>query len=110
MRYKFHEQLDKIRHNPKYVLPGDINAPVHEYLEKIGCKECDELLYEFERDAAYGTIDIIHDDVPAAKITIQVDAGMVGEFKKWDVKKSGKWLLIHYRNVKNANIDKSNPK
>jgi hypothetical protein len=106
MRYNFHDQLSNVHKNPKYVLPADINQPVIDFLEKIGCTIGVKLLRKMQQNVNYGSIDLIHDDVPSAKITIQVDCGMAEGYKIYDLEKVGKWNSISYRIVKNKNLDK----
>ena len=109
-RYSFHDQLNSIKRDPKYVLPADINAPVLRYLESIDCKIGADLVLAKQAHVGYGTVELIHDDAPNARLVIQFDAGMVGEWKKWVQTKAGKWTAIDISTVKNANIDKRKPK
>lgn len=110
MRYKFYEQLANVRKNPKTVLPADINKPVFDFLEKIGCTVGVKILKKFQDSVDYGTIDLMRDDVPNAKITLQVDCGMCEGWKQYEVNKDGKWTSVSYKTVKNANLDKKKPK
>jgi hypothetical protein len=100
--------LAKIRENPSFVLPSDINAPVYRFLEKIGCAIGIESLKQMEAHIAYGQLELMRSDIPNAKITITVDAGMVGEWKEYLLCKNGAWSCIAYKNVKNSNLDKRN--
>jgi hypothetical protein len=110
LRHKFHDVLAAVKKNPKHKLPDDINAPIHEYLKKINCPIGEKALLDAERDCAYEGIDLIHENVPNAKLSMHIDCGMVGEMVKWEVLKDGPWTLIKYRSVKNSNLDKSKPK
>jgi hypothetical protein len=110
MRYKFYEQRDKIKKDPKYKLPADINAPVYEFLDGIKCKAGREALKSLEDCVGYGTIEIVNDDLPNAKIVIQVDSGMAeGRKEHLPPDKDGKWNVFTYKTVKNYNLDKKNP-
>jgi NADH:ubiquinone oxidoreductase subunit E len=106
MRYNFHEQLAAIKRNPKHVLPADINAPVKAFLQGIGCEAaCDELR-KLQEHVNYATIDIISAEVPTAKISVQVDAGMAEGWKEFRTVTNGKWTIHICKSIKNANLDK----
>lgn len=109
MRYKFYEQLTAIKKNPKAVLPADINKPVFDFLERIGCVIGATVLKKFQDKIEYGTIELIRDDVPNAKISLQVDCGMCEGWKQYESNKVGQWTCISYKTVKNANLDKKKP-
>jgi hypothetical protein len=108
MRYNFHEMLSKIKANPRFVLPSDINEPVYRFLDKIGCKIGCTTLRRLEQSVGYGQIELVRDDIPNAKISIDVAAGMVGEWKEFILLTGDKWTCISYKNVKNSNLDKRN--
>jgi hypothetical protein len=110
VRYKFHEQKALIEKNPKHVLPADINAPVLAFLERIGCKGGVEVLLRWQASIAYGSMDLIREDAPNAKITISTEAGMAEGWKEYEALKIGPWAIIKYKTVKNANLDKRRPK
>jgi hypothetical protein len=109
VRYNFHEQLAAIKKNPRHILPADINAPVLQFLEKIGCAIGCEELKKFQNKVDYGTIELIRTDIPNAKISIQTDAGMAEGWKEYEVKRDDKWTAIVYKTVKNSNLDKKKP-
>ncbi len=106
MKYNFFEQLDKVKKDPYYTLPEDINFPIIEYLERIGCGCAIRKLKYYQDHVKYGTIEIVNDKIPNAKITIHVDCGMVGERKEWKMSKDGDWSVIEYSTVKNPNLTK----
>lgn len=105
MRYSFHDQLAAIKKNAKHVLPEDINAPVVLFLEKIGCDGGVDRLKKLQKNVDYGTIDLFRDDVPNAKITIEVNAGMAEGYKQYEVDIVGKWRVVCYKSIRNANLD-----
>jgi hypothetical protein len=110
MRYKFHEQLEAVKRNPSYNLPADINQPVIDFLEKIGCDIGIEKVRFAQKNIKYRTIDIVSDEAPNAKISIQMDCGMAEGRKEYQLERRGKWTVITYDTVRNSNLDKSNPK
>jgi hypothetical protein len=107
MRYKFHEQLEAVHRNPGYNLPDDINQPVIDFLKKIGCDIGVEKVRFAQKNIKYRTIDIVSDEVPNAKIRIQMDCGMAEGRKEYTLERRGKWTVITYDTVKNSNLDKS---
>ena len=110
MRYKFHDQLAAIKRNPQHVLPVDINAPVIAFLNKIGCEAGARALADLQTHIDYGTLDLERVDVPGAKISIQVDAGMAEGYRQYETKRSGDWVITKYKTIRNANLDKRRPK
>lgn len=110
MRYNFFDQLKKLKADPGHQLPQDINQPMIEWLEKIGCDIGAELVSDAQVKVRYEGIELVHDANPNAKIAMQIDAGMVGERREYEVKRSGKWTAFIYRTIKNPNIDKHRPK
>lgn len=109
MRYNFHAELANIKKNPQYILPGDINEPVKRFLEKIGCAVGVDVVKNFQEHVSYGSIELVHADVPNAKITMHIEAGMIGEYKECKSNASGKWTAYITKSVKNSKIDKRNP-
>lgn len=109
MRYSFYDQLAKIRKNPYHILPEDINQPIIEWLNKIGCSPGAAAVMEAQKNVGYQKIELIHEKAPNAKIIIQVDSGMVGERKEWEKKNIGPWEMIITKTVKNPNLDKKKP-
>ena len=110
MKYSFFDQLAKLKANPNHQLPPDINVPVIEWLDSIGCEVGAALISDFQARVRYGGIDLIHDDNPNAKISLQVDAGMIGERREHEIKRQGKWTAYIYRTIKNPNLDKHRPR
>lgn len=108
MRYNFHEQHARIKANPKYVLPEDINASVEKYLEDIKCTIGKSTLASMREKASYGKLELIHDDLHNCKIIVQVDCGMAEGYIRHELKKEGKWTLIKSISIKNSNLDKTN--
>jgi hypothetical protein len=106
MRYNFHDELAKIRANPKHVLPLDINSPIKGFLQKIGCELAIDELTKLQNCVGYATIEICNSDLPSHKISIQVDSGMASEYKDFKVKNDGKWSVAVCKTVKNSNLDK----
>lgn len=106
-RYNFHEQLASVKKNPGYVLPEDINEPVIKFLEGKGCTVGADKIKNMQKSIKYGAIDLIHDDFPNAKLSVQVDCGMCEGYKKFEINKSGKWTIVTTESVKNKNLDKS---
>ena len=106
MRFNFHTELAKVKANPKHILPPAINQPIIDFLIGIGCGIGVEIVKKFQYSVDYGTIERMRDDVPNARITIQIDCGMVEGYKQFEIKKDGKWSAIAYKTVKNANLDK----
>jgi hypothetical protein len=105
-RYNFHEQLAKIKKDSKYRLPADINAPVQAFLDKIGCEVGIKKLATAQDHINYGTIELIDDRVPNAKLEIQVDAGMAEGWNQYEVEKIGHWTAISYKSIRNDNLTK----
>ena len=106
MRYNFHTELKKVKSNPKYSLPEDINKPVIDFFSEIGCVPGAEKIKKFQDLIRYGKIDVIHDDVPNAKLSVQIDCGMADGYKKCEVEKKGKWTIVSTYGVRNSNLDK----
>lgn len=109
MRYNFHNELKKVKTDPKYVLPLDINKPVTDFLNEIGCKPGSDKVKLFQEKIRYGKIDLIHDDKPTAKLSIQIDCGMADGYKKCEVDKIGKWTIVSTFGVRNSCLDKKKP-
>lgn len=65
---------------------------------------------KYQDRVEYGTIDLIREDIPNAKISIQVDCGMAEGYKQYEINKAGKWTAINYKTVRNYNLDKSKEK
>jgi hypothetical protein len=99
-----------VKKNPNYVLPADINQPVIKFLEEKGCSIGAEKIKKMQENIKYGNIELFHDDFPNAKLTVQVDCGMAEGYRKFEIKKSGKWTMIENESVKNKNLDKSKEK
>ena len=68
-----------------------------------------EIIKKFQRSVDYGTIELMREDVPGAKLTIQVDCGMCEGYKQFEIKKDGSWTAIAYKTIKNQNLDKKKP-
>lgn len=107
MKYNYHDQVELVRKNPRHELPEDVNHPVEKFLSGIGCDLGIEELEKFRKSVGYGEIELVHNDVPDAKLSIPVNCGMASEgLRKSTVVKKGKWTAYIYRTVKNSNITK----
>lgn len=110
-RYNFHVELAKCKADPKgYRLPEDINDSVYAFLDRLGCVPGKEKLREYQRTLRYGIIEIVSDDTPQVKYTIQVDCGIASLYKKAVISKYGKWNFHDYYTVKNKRLDKTKQK
>jgi hypothetical protein len=109
MRYNFHEELQKTKENPLYVLPDDINESIIEYLQGIGCSAGAEKVKQFQEKIRYGNIEITHMDVPESAVSIQVDCGMANGYKKEEIEQCGKWIIKTTYSVRNKKLDKKKP-
>jgi hypothetical protein len=112
MRYNFHEQVKKVKENPKYQLPYDINKPVIDYLKSINCTVAIEELKKWQERVRYGAIELVSDLAVNAKLSIQVDCGMASGYKEYRLTRDdkNKWTMICYHTVRNSNLDKSKKK
>jgi hypothetical protein len=110
MRYKFHDQLEAVKHNAGYKLPEDINKPVIDFLESIECAIGVKLVKAAQEKIKYCTIELVRQDVPNAKIEIQIDCGMAQGYKQYLIENDEKWRATSYSTIKNYNLDKSKPK
>ena len=106
MAYNFHEQKEAAKKNPRYMLPADINKPVIEFLEKIGCGVGVDIVKDMQNKLNYGLLELASDKVPNAKLSIQMDCGMAEGYKQYEIKTSDGWTAISYKMVKNWNLDK----
>jgi len=110
VKYNFFDQLEKLKADPNHQLPADINKPMIEWLEKIGCGLGADLIADAQVKVRYEGIELVHDDNPNAKIAVQIDAGMVGERREYEIKRKGKWTAFVYRTIKNPNLNKQRPR
>jgi hypothetical protein len=106
MAYNFIEQKEAAKKNPRYMLPADINKPVIDFLEKIGCKIGVESIKDMQNKLNYGLVELTSEKVPNAKLSIQVDCGMAEGYKQYEIKKADGWTSTTYKMVKNWNVDK----
>lgn len=107
MRYNFHEIKESLKQDPSKKLPDDINSQVIDHFNKIGCPIAEGLIKEFEKHIRYGSIEFIHSDVPAAKISMQIDCGMVDSYKMCELYQDGKWTAIVKYSIRNKKLDKT---
>jgi hypothetical protein len=110
MRYKFHDQLELVKKNAAYKLPADINKPVIDFLESIECGIGIKLVKAAQEKIKYCTIELVRQDVPNAKIEIQIDCGMAQGYKQYLIESEGKWRATSYNTIRNSNLDKSKKK
>ena len=106
MKYNFFEELSKIKAEPYYELPENINKPIIDWLKSIKCKIGAVIVAEMQKRVNYGTVELVNKNVPSGKITIQVDAGMVYERKSFETRTEGDWVATITRTFKNPNLDK----
>ena len=105
-KYNFHEQLEKVKGNVNYKLPEDINKPVFDFLEKIGCKIGAETLKTMQDHLNYGQIELRRIDLPNSILSIQVDCGMAEGWKDCELRTDKAWSTSVYKTVKNYNLNK----
>jgi hypothetical protein len=105
-KYNYHEEIEKVKKDPKYTLPLDINKPVFDFLEKIGCDLAVKELQSMQESLNYGQIEINRNDLPNVTLLIQVDCGMAGDWKDHETKKDENWTVRRYKIVKNYNLTK----
>jgi len=110
MKYNFFEWRDKIKADPSIRLPDDINKPVVDWLDSIGCEVGKGVVESAQEKVQYMGVEIVHDDQPGAKISFQIDMGMIGERRIYKTIKDGPWTVHTYKTIKNWNIDKRKPK
>lgn len=105
-KYNFHEELEKIKKNPKYRLPEDINKPVFDFLEKIKCELGIKKLKMMQEHLNYGQIELRRKNLPNSVLTIQVDSGMAEGWKDSENEYDDVWSMSAYKTVKNYNLNK----
>jgi hypothetical protein len=110
-RYNFHDLKAAFQKDPaNFKLPVDVNEPVKEALNKIGCDVGVEFLSGIEKRCGYGGVVLVHDDAPHKRIQIDVACGMAEGRTDFEEVKKGKWTAFSYRTIKNKNLDKTNKK
>lgn len=105
-RYNFHDELKKVKQNPKYVLPQDINESEKEFFRKKGCELGTEIIEEFEKHVRYGHVDIFHKKVDGKKISMQIDSGMVDGHTTHEIREKGDYTAVITYSVRNKKLDK----
>jgi hypothetical protein len=108
MKYNFHELKEKIKKDKSFLLPNDVNEPVYSFLKEQHCDGAIGEAKKLEARAGYGEVVSVHDDVPNASLSFNVECGMICQIKIYELVKAGKWSIYVYRTIKNKNIDKKN--
>ncbi len=109
MRYNFHTLQEAIKKNAKFVLPEDINAPIHDYLLKRGFELTSKRLKEYEKHVRFGTIMPYMSNNINSRLKICVAHGMVGEIVEIHTVENGLEICTEEFTIKNANLDKKKP-
>lgn len=110
MRYSFFEEKAKIEKNPDYTLPDDINQPIIDWLEKIGCAFGANEVKIAQQNVAYRKFEIVNRTINNATITLQMQCGMITERKEVQQKSEGNWVVSVTKTVKNPKISKYRPR
>lgn len=109
-KYNFFDQKAKADKDYKYVLPDDINEPVKKFLELTDCKCGIVEIERFQKYLKCGKIVLTSESNPGASIEVQIDFGMVYEYRKFEVKKKDKCTMYIYSTHRNPYLDKTKPK
>jgi hypothetical protein len=106
--YNYFHIRDDIRTGKASALPVDINAPVKEAFEKIGCKIAIEWINRVEKSFLCATIKIhIKKEVNVERI-IKADYGMIEGWDKVTILNTDN--AVENVHIKNKNLNKRKPK
>ena len=106
VKYKFHEWKDRISKDPTTQLPEDINAPMEDFVKKIGCARGVEKLVAFRKNVRYAKMRIEREDNPNTSLTIHVNSGMADLRVQDEVEIVDGWKITTSVTTKNSKLDK----
>lgn len=109
-KYNYYQMLHNVKKNTSYVLPEDINKPVEDYLEKIGCSVGVEKLKKLRSCIGYDKISLSREDIPEAEIVINISCGMADGYTQHKTTVKNGWTCRETKTIRNYNLYRSKSK